>query len=38
LGGRLPPLPEVEFRLLPPRPGEDEFVGQARAAIGRALG
>lgn len=33
----LPPLPDVEFRLLPPRPGEDPFIGQARAAIERAL-
>ncbi|MBO1112733.1 LysR family transcriptional regulator [Bordetella petrii] len=34
----LPTLPEVEFRLLPPRPGEGEFIGRARAAIGQALG
>ncbi|WP_241075020.1 LysR family transcriptional regulator [Achromobacter insuavis] len=33
----LPPLPDVEFRLLPPRPGEDPFIGQAREAIERAL-
>lgn len=33
----LPPLPDVEFRLLPPRAGEDAFIGQAREAIERAL-
>ncbi|MCV6805106.1 LysR family transcriptional regulator [Achromobacter ruhlandii] len=33
----LPALPDVEFRLLPPRPGEDRFIGQAREAIERAL-
>ncbi|MFY1920963.1 LysR family transcriptional regulator [Achromobacter xylosoxidans] len=33
----LPPLPDVEFRLLPARPGEDAFIGQAREAIERAL-
>jgi hypothetical protein len=30
-------LPDVEFRLLPARPGEDAFIGQAREAIERAL-
>lgn len=33
----LPPLPDVEFRLLSARPGEDAFIGQAREAIERAL-
>lgn len=33
----LPPLPDVEFRLLPARPGEDAFIGRAREAIERAL-
>ena len=35
---RLPALPEVEFRMLPPRPGEEEFIERARTAIGLALG
>ncbi|WP_447918635.1 LysR family transcriptional regulator [Achromobacter aegrifaciens] len=34
----LPALPTVEFRLLPARTGESEFVGLAREAIARALG
>jgi len=33
----LPPLPEVEFRLLLPRPGEDRFIELAREAIVRAM-
>lgn len=34
----LPALPMAEFRLLPARPGESEFIGLARAAIVKALG
>jgi DNA-binding transcriptional LysR family regulator len=34
----LPALPTVEFRLLPARPGESEFVGLAREAIVKAMG
>jgi hypothetical protein len=30
---KLPPLPQAEFYLLPPQPGEAEFIGQARAAL-----
>jgi hypothetical protein len=30
---RLPPLPEVEFILLPPRPGELELVGEVQEAL-----
>ncbi len=33
----LPALPSVEFRLLPARPGESEFVGLAREAIVKAM-
>lgn len=33
----LPALPMVEFRLLPARPGESEFMGLARDAIVRAM-
>ena len=32
LGGRLPPLPEVEFSLLSLRPGEPEHVSEAKCA------
>jgi DNA-binding transcriptional LysR family regulator len=34
----LPPLPQAEFRLLPPRPGEAPLVGDARAALARLFG
>ncbi|MGS1106292.1 LysR family transcriptional regulator [Achromobacter anxifer] len=34
----LPALPMAEFRLLPARAGESEFVGMAREAIVKALG
>lgn len=33
----LPTLPSVEFRLLPARPGESEFIGLAREAIVKAM-
>ncbi|WP_454668478.1 LysR family transcriptional regulator [Achromobacter kerstersii] len=33
----LPALPMVEFRLLPARPGESEFIGLAREAIIKAM-
>ncbi|WMD23467.1 LysR substrate-binding domain-containing protein [Achromobacter seleniivolatilans] len=33
----LPVLPAVEFRLLPARPGESEFIGLAREAIIKAM-
>ncbi len=33
----LPALPMVEFRLLPARPGETEFIGLAREAIIKAM-
>ena len=34
----LPALPMAEFRLLPARAGESEFIGLAREAIVKALG
>lgn len=34
---RLPPLPEVEFALLPPRPGEPSLVTEVRAMLARTF-
>jgi DNA-binding transcriptional LysR family regulator len=34
---RLPPLPEVEFSLLPPRAGEAPLVGEVRAMLAEQL-
>ena len=35
--GRLPPMPDVEFGLLPPRPGEPTLVTEVRAMLARHL-
>lgn len=34
----LPPLPQAEFRLLPPRPSEAKLISDARAALARLFG
>lgn len=36
-GLRLPALPEVEFNLVPPRPGEPSFVADVRAMLAEQL-